>query len=269
MKFTQEKETLLATLYGRALDARAQRPILGDTLADEVVRRIDYDFARLKVNPKVAASVVVRAKFFDRWAREFLAAHKEATVVHLGAGLDTRAWRLDPGPGVAWYDVDYPEVVEVRRQLLPERQGFHTVGSSVTDAGWERQIPAGRPTLILAEGLTMYLKAEAGHELFRRLTAHFGTGVIAVDVFNSTGIKMQKLNPPVRLSGSTLYWGVDDPHELEREVPGLRLTDAVSALYAPGTEELPRGSRLIAQLLRPFPSMRSIGRYLRYTFGAA
>ena len=38
---TKEKETYLATLYGKALDNRSENPILGDKFADEVVRHID------------------------------------------------------------------------------------------------------------------------------------------------------------------------------------------------------------------------------------
>lgn len=41
---TKEKETYLATLYGKALDNRAENPILGDKFADDVVRHIDFDF---------------------------------------------------------------------------------------------------------------------------------------------------------------------------------------------------------------------------------
>lgn len=270
VRFTKEKETLLATLYGRALDAKLQRPILGDAMAVEAVSKIDYDFARMKVKPALAASVAVRAKFFDRWVREFLAAHEaeheQATVVHMGAGLDTRVWRIDPGPGVTWYDVDYPDVIELREKLYPARDGYQMIGTSVTEPGWEAQIPSSTAVLIVAEGLSMYLKREEGHELFRRLTDHFAHGTVAFDAFNRVGIRMQKLNAPVRESGSTLYWAVDDPHELEWAVPKLQLVEAVDALYAPGNEELPGTSRAMAMLVRPFPSMRHIAQYLRYEF---
>jgi O-methyltransferase involved in polyketide biosynthesis len=74
-----------------------------------------------------------KALGFDNWATEFLAAHERATVVHLGVGLDTRVWRVDPGPGVTWYDVDYPEVIDVRRKLFPDRTNYRMISSSVTE----------------------------------------------------------------------------------------------------------------------------------------
>ncbi len=266
VRLTGEKETLLATLYGRALDARRGRPILGDTMAADAVDRIDYDFGRMKVDARVAASVAVRAKYFDTLTAAFLTQFDTATVVHLAAGLDTRVWRVAPRPGIDWYDVDFPEVIELRRRLFPSRDDYHLIGSSVTDDGWLQAIPADRPTLILAEGLTMYLRPEAGHELLRRLTSHFAEGTIAFDAFNSLGIRLQKLNPAVRGSGATLYWGINDPRELEWVNPKLHLVEAVSALYEPGAAELPLSSRIFARLVWPIPAFRTLGQYLRYEF---
>jgi len=263
---TEEKETLLATLYGRALDARSEHPILGDAMAVEVLDKIDYDFGHTKINLAIAASVAARAKFLDGWTRDFLARSEQATVLHLAAGLDSRAWRINPGPSVHWYDVDFPDVIELRRRLFPERDNYSMIGTSVTDAGWLAEIPADVPVFVLAEGLTMYLAPEDGHLLFRRITEHFAHGEIAFDCQNSVAIKLQKLNPAVRTAGATLFWGIDDPHELELGNDRLRLVDLHDSLYAPGTEELPLPSRITAALVRPFPPLRKLGMYLRYAF---
>ncbi|GAA3460104.1 hypothetical protein ACFFSW_12695 [Saccharothrix longispora] len=83
-----------AALSARALDARAARPVLGDTAALEAVGRIEYDFGRTGVNAGTAAGVAMRAELLDGWTREFPAAHPAATVPHLACGLDTRARRV-------------------------------------------------------------------------------------------------------------------------------------------------------------------------------
>ncbi|GAB7038494.1 class I SAM-dependent methyltransferase [Catenuloplanes niger JCM 9533] len=266
IRLTEARETLLVTLYGRALDARAAHPVLGDTMAAEAVDAIDFDFRRTHLTPRTAPTVAVRAKFLDGWVREFLREHDgEATVLHLGAGLDSRVWRIDPGPGVTWFDVDFPEVIEIRRALFPERPGYRMIGVSVTDDDWLAQIPTGRPTLAIAEGLSMYLTEEQGLTLLRRITDRFNGGTtIAFDAFNRLAIRTQRTNPAVRMSGATLHWSVDHPRELVRDVPGLRLRDAVDALTAPGAEQLPRGTRVVSSLLRPFPAVRHMSRYLRY-----
>jgi O-methyltransferase involved in polyketide biosynthesis len=48
--------------------------------------------------------------------------------------LDSRVWRVDPGPGVTWYDVDYPEVIDVRAKIFPARDHYRMIGSSVIAA---------------------------------------------------------------------------------------------------------------------------------------
>jgi O-methyltransferase involved in polyketide biosynthesis len=266
VELSAEKATLLLTLYGKALDARSPRPVLGDTMAAEAVDKLDYDFAKLKMSLAFATSAAVRTKFFDDWTAEFLATHERATVVQLACGLDTRFWRLDPGPDVEWYDVDYPEVIALRRQVYPERTGYRLIGSSVTAPDWLAEIPVDRPTLVVAEGLTMYLSAELGQELLRRLVDHFGHGQLIFDGQSRRAIKMQNRNKAIRATEATLTWGIDGPDELIRAEPRLRLSDAVEALYARGTDRLPLSTRVVASLLRPIGPLRNLSLYFRFDF---
>ena len=150
-------QTMLTTLYCKALDADWDQPILGDEFAKDAVARIDYNWGELKVTDRWTPLVTVRTAQFDIWAAQFLAAHEQATVIHLGCGLDSRVFRLDPRPGVEWYDVDYPAVISLREKVFPTRPGYHLVATAATDPSWLDQIPADRPTLLLAEGISMYL----------------------------------------------------------------------------------------------------------------
>lgn len=68
IRLAEAIETSLVTLYRKALDAR------------------------LKMSPKIAPNAAARAQHFDDWTSKFLAKHQRATVVHLGAVLDTRVW---------------------------------------------------------------------------------------------------------------------------------------------------------------------------------
>jgi O-methyltransferase involved in polyketide biosynthesis len=93
---TPVEQTAFLTGYARALDSRWSRPILGDTLADEVVRKIDYDFAGLGVQTSVVCQAALRAKMLDDRVRAFIEKHPDAVVVDLGAGLDSGFYRVDP-----------------------------------------------------------------------------------------------------------------------------------------------------------------------------
>ena len=65
-------QTMLTTLYCKALDADWDRPILGDDFAKAAVARIDYDWAELKVANRWTPLVTVRTAQFDVWAASFL-----------------------------------------------------------------------------------------------------------------------------------------------------------------------------------------------------
>lgn len=82
------------------MDAVVENPILGDRFAADAVTRIDYDFKALKLPNGGEITLSMRAWHFDQWTRAFLAANPESTVLHLGCGLDTRVYRIDPGPKV-------------------------------------------------------------------------------------------------------------------------------------------------------------------------
>ncbi|WP_435602640.1 class I SAM-dependent methyltransferase [Streptomyces sp. bgisy130] len=262
---TEEKETLLATLYGRAVDSRAKDPILGDTTAAETVRRLDYDFGKMRLSPGKAAAVALRARQLDVWTARFLDRHEEATVVHLGCGLDSRVQRLDPGPGVRWFDIDYPEVIELRRQLYPERTGYTAIPSSVTDPAWVARIPTDRPAMIVAEGLLMYLTEEDGTALLRRLMDRVPSGELAFDAFSRFAIRAQWLNRVVVKAGARLHWGTDAAG-IAALSPKLEIVENISALEIPGIEKLSAGSRLAARMVAKLPGVRDMGRMYHCRF---
>ncbi|MEU8359573.1 class I SAM-dependent methyltransferase [Nonomuraea sp. NPDC048882] len=263
---TEEKATLLATLYGRALDARSPRPILGDRMAAETLDRIEHGFGRMGMTPGSAAAVALRARFLDRWAAGFLDAHPKATVLHLGCGLDTRVHRLDPPDSVRWYDVDYPEVVELRRRLFPERRAYATVGTSVTDLAWLERVPADAPALVVAEGLLYYLDPDGGRALLRAIVERFPSGLFVFDALSSFGLRLQRLNRPVRKAGATMHWGIDGPAELTAIHPGLRCLSAVSAFDIDGFDLLSVTHRVVARIASLVPGMRRTAVFYRLEF---
>ncbi|MFE6742009.1 class I SAM-dependent methyltransferase [Streptomyces tubercidicus] len=262
---TEEKETLLATLYGRAVDSRAADPILGDTTAAETVQRLDYDFSKMRLSPGNAAGVALRARQLDVWTARFLARHEEATVIHLGCGLDSRVHRLDPGPGVQWFDIDYPEVIDLRRQLYPERAGYTTIPSSVTDPAWVARIPRDRPTMIVAEGLLMYLTETDGTALLRRLMDHVPGGELAFDAFSRFAIRVQWLNRVVVKAGARLHWGTGTAG-IAALSPKLEIVENISALEIPGIEKLPPGNRTAARMSAKLPAVRDMARMYHCRF---
>jgi O-methyltransferase involved in polyketide biosynthesis len=274
--FTGVRETLLATLYGRAVDARSADPILGDRYAGPLVDKIAYDFARTRITAGTAGSVALRAGLLDGWARGFLARHRDAVVLHLGCGLDTRALRLAPGPDVNWYDIDYPDVIEMRRRLAGgadgrpgdpgDRAGYTMIGSSVTEPAWLDRMPADRPALVVAEGLLYYLREEEAHDLLRRITERFPSGELMFDMVSRLGLKLQSLNKPLKASGASMSWAFDRPEELSEAVPRLRCVETLRSTELPGSDRLPALFRWANRVVGQVPKLREAGMFYRYEF---
>jgi len=264
---TKEKETMLITLYSRAIESRSTDPVLIDTAAEEAVGRIDYDFDRIRPGKVQSLSVAIRAKQFDLWTGEFLSHHPSATVVHLGCGLDSRVYRIDPPQTVEWFDVDYPEVIDLRRQVYPEHPGYHMIGSSITEPGWLEEVPRDRPAWILAEGVMMYLPDESVKPLLNRLTAHFPCGEMAFDALSLQGAKMAKANKGVRTTGASFGWGIDHArNDIKLLDPKLELIYETRTPELPRFDKMPASMRAIARFLDLFPSLRNLNRLLRYRF---
>lgn len=151
------ENTMLMTLYVRAVDAGSRHPVLGDPTARAVLDRIAYDPWRLRLFRGNLPALVARARLLDERVQAYLDRHDDAVVVHLACGLDGRSARLALPPTVTWFDLDQPEVVDLRRRLYPELPGVTMIAGSATNPSWWAQVPPGRPTLVVAEGLLMYL----------------------------------------------------------------------------------------------------------------
>src|SRR5690349_19420082 len=120
IQFTKEKETMLMTLSGKAVQSAWKNPILRDPWAEEAMRHIDYDMSRTltgvsawaiwrDIGPTIIAS---RAATFDMLTKQYLGDHPDATVLHVGCGMDSRVFRIDPPASAQWFDVDYPDVID-------------------------------------------------------------------------------------------------------------------------------------------------------------
>jgi len=164
-------------------------------------------------------------------------------------------------------DVDFPEVIELRRRLYPERAGYELIGSSLADLQWVDELPRDRPAWIVAEGVTMYLSADIMNPLLSRLTNHFPSGAIAFDAISPAATRMAGANRSVRATGATFGgFSVDDPQELKKVAPKLELVKESRTPEMPGYAKLPLSMRALVRVFDFFPSLRKLSRLLLYRF---
>lgn len=257
---TPIQKTLLITLKGRALDSQAKNPILRDPLAADLVRRLDYDIDTVKLGAGVPDAIAIRTSILDRAVDAFVRAHPDAVVVELGSGLETRMFRLDPPTTVDWYDIDFPEVIELRNELVPHRENAHAVGASLRDPDWTDTIPSDRPTMLVADGMFGFLTKEANKRVLTRITDHFTGGELVFNAYTRiaarmTGYYTRSVGMPKGFRG----FGFDDPRDVVALNPGLTFINEQTGVTAPESEQLTGLYRLIARLFAHWPAQARRG----------
>jgi methyltransferase (TIGR00027 family) len=136
-------------------------------------------------NPGLRAHVQARTRFFDDQVVAALA-HGTDQIVVLGAGYDDRALRFRSS-GVRFFEVDHPDTQADKRrrlhqmgagpggpELVPANFGVDDLAAALDAAGHR----ADRPSLVLAEGLLIYLEPDAVVELLASVHARSATGSI-------------------------------------------------------------------------------------------
>ncbi|MGZ0153179.1 class I SAM-dependent methyltransferase [Kribbella sp. WER1] len=265
---TGVQQTLTPVLKAKALDNRLPDPVLGDEYAERAMRRLDpeYDRGRFAAS-QLGLAAVVRAKALDDWARGFLAEHPDAVVLNLGCGLDARVFRVDPPATVDWYDLDYPEVVQLRREILPEREHYTLIGSSVTNPAWLEDIPRGRPALMIAEGLLPYLTETQVWELVTGIVDAFPSGGLEFDTVSVSAWRTSKYDPIGRRYNARFASGFDDPAVLAAWHPRLLYVDEAPMNDAPELlRKAPPNVRRLYTVLNLLPGFRRSSRIVRFRF---
>ena len=260
---TEEKETLFIPLYGKAMDYRSKKSVLNDRTANDIIEKIDADLSKHdRFGGRIAA---VRAKQYDEWTKNFISLNNNAIIVHLGCGLDARITRIQPPVSITWFDVDYPEVISLRKNFYSETNEYKMTASSITAQNWLETIPSDRPTFIVAEGVFEYLSEKEVATLLERLTDYFPHGQIAFDVMSSSSISSRK-EKLKETTGAMNRWAVDDISEVDQLNSKLKRTETVPLFQSVFVKKLPFGLRFIFGLLTLFPKYKNAMRLLRYDF---
>ena len=157
--------------------------MIKDEKAVDIVKHITYDFSRLRMQRHDEIAVIMRMRKFDAYVGDFLRRHPNAIVVHIGCGLDTRFDRIDNGH-VEWFDLDLPEVIELRRKLIDtENNRYHVLATSVFEDGWIAEVSLYQPGpfMFLAEGVFPYFEETQIKQLFLKLRDCFTGAELVCD----------------------------------------------------------------------------------------
>jgi O-methyltransferase involved in polyketide biosynthesis len=252
-------ETLLMTLYIRAMESHRPDALIKDEKAVALVTQMSYDFDRIrqvKMDDDDKVGVILRNREFDRYVQDFLARNPEAVVVHIGCGLDSRFERVDNGK-VEWYDLDLPEVIEQRRKFIgDETERYHLLGCSVLEDAWLKavKVPSQRPFLFLAETVFVYFTEAQVKSLVLTLRDRFPGAELVFDGWRPFEVWLGNhylSNSPL---AGLMQWGFWRGQEIEGWGDDIRLLDEWGFFDQP--EPRLDSYRWVAPLFRLFKPMR-------------
>jgi O-methyltransferase involved in polyketide biosynthesis len=217
-------ETLLIPLWCRARETLRSDAVLRDPDAVRILAALEYDFSRFERAWMTPLGIAVRTKLIDDAVRDFLARHPGATVVNLAAGLDTRMTRLDDG-NAQWYDLDLPEVIELRRAFFPESSRHHLLAKSALDFSWTEDITSGGAAILfIAEGFLLYLPEQHVREIFLRIGGHFPGSEMLFDALGAALVgKSRRHDMAGKIPAAEFLWGMKDSRTLEIWDPHIQV----------------------------------------------
>ena len=194
---TSVGSTAVMVAAARAAETARDEPLIRDPFAKvlvqgagtgvwELILDDEFDAKVAVLDPEVAAIFehmgnyqAVRTHFFDEFFTGATAAGIRQVVI-LASGLDSRAYRLPWPTGTVVFEIDQPKVLEYKAARLAEHGTLPSVRRHAVPvdlrADWPQALrEAGfdpdAPTAWLAEGLLMYLPADAQDRLFEQITA--------------------------------------------------------------------------------------------------
>lgn len=248
IKLSGVPETMLQTVYARAKESSG-RGAIHDAKAEELIEKLDYDFALADKDTAMRSGVIARTIVLDQLTKSWLAAHSSAVVVNIACGLDTRCYRIS---GYAhWYNLDLPETMAVREKLLPESGTISQIAMSAMDDWGDAIKEQNALVLIVIEGLTMYLSEADVQRIFTVISRRFSQATVFVETMNPAMARHFK-EKSIDASNAKFNWGIKNGKALAELLPGFRfmeehsLTEGMAA-FAP-----------IYKLLEKLPAVRNI-----------
>ncbi len=189
------QETLILPLYSRKLCTELYPNLYRDETAVRLLDQIDYDFSEAEKNSRSlmqrfgALEVATRQSDLAFEVRDYLKGHPNAAVVNLGCGLDSTGRSCDNG-SCKIYNLDLPNVIAVRNELLPAGEREENIPCNLNDAEWFSQIDASGGAVFFASGVFHYFLTEQVKALVQRMADAFPGGVLVFDAANRTAVKM-------------------------------------------------------------------------------
>lgn len=199
MKLLDVSKTAILTLVIRAAELEQKTPNIKDPMAlillDRLMSKASEEEKNwiLKNKKRYGSivysydrkSVIRRQKKFDNIVNKYISDNPGCTVIELGCGFNTRFWRIE-NKKCKYIEIDLPEVIELKKELLLNHLNYQLIGCSVLDTSWIEEVTSkGKSNfLFIAEGLFMYLTEPEVASFLKEIAQMFHHSQISLDIFS-------------------------------------------------------------------------------------
>lgn len=173
-------DTAIWVAYYRAKESTRPDALFRDPLAQKLVGSRGQAIAESmgKMGKFTEWSVISRTVLLDRFIQEAVATGVEK-MINLGAGLDTRPYRMSLPRSFEWTEVDQQQIISLKDEILKSENPvcqLRRVTVDLADRNARRNFLAevcadGKKTMVLTEGVVPYLSPEQVAELAGELRA--------------------------------------------------------------------------------------------------
>lgn len=164
--------------FYRAMETERKDAIFHDPYARKLAGARGEEIVNtLRGGKRQAWAMIVRTALLDDMLLRTIASQGIDLVVNLAAGLDTRSYRLALPPALQWVEVDLPEMIAYKKEMLGDeapRCHLERIALDLADDAARRKLFArldagARRALVITEGLLAYLSEEHVGKLARDL----------------------------------------------------------------------------------------------------
>ena len=204
----------------RMQDAELAKPVCGDVYARTFMNEDGLRILeKFKDETRPNASNVARHRIIDDILRAELAANPDLCVVIIGAGFDSRAYRLDGG---TWVELDEPQVIAYKDERLPVEQSKNKLQriaiDFATDSLEEKlsSFADRSRVVVVIEGVFMYLEQETIARLLQTLHRLFPQHKLVCDLMNRSFFEKygRTIHEKLTGMGASFKFTADKPEEV-------------------------------------------------------
>jgi O-methyltransferase involved in polyketide biosynthesis len=210
------QKTLFMPVWANAIETQKEKAVLTDQKAVDIIDSVDYDFNQITKNVSDLSQIawVARCKRFDSVIHNFIETHPQTIIVNIGCGLDTMYERIN-NQSVLWYDLDLPDVIDLRKKFFSESENRKFITASLLDTSWFKQIVEKTNVMFVLKGVLVYFKKEQVKKFLSDIANFFPGAELFFDVTSPKGVEVA--NSVIKKSGldskSFFQWGIKNRNE--------------------------------------------------------